>query len=259
MSRTRSTASSLRASRQDRDLRQRELAPPAALRRTRAVVAGCGAVGHQVARLLGSMGVSHITLIDFDKVDHVNLAPQLFRPSDVGKYKVDVVAKTIRELNPDVELTVLPRAFQFDDVISDNDPDQDFGENESPPIMDRRLAVFSCVDGMAARADLWKMSRQYAEFWGDTRMSGETGRFLTSVGRKQVDEPDTYTGTLYSDDDPELTRGSCTSRSLNCTAMILAGVIVHQFTLFLRGFPTVEDKMFNIKTSEIFDSAEVPV
>ena len=60
----------------DRDLRQRDIIPPPALAACHATVIGVGAIGRQVALQLAAIGIPKLTLIDFDVVEPVNLAPQ---------------------------------------------------------------------------------------------------------------------------------------------------------------------------------------
>ena len=48
----------------------------------------------------------------------------------------------------------------------------------------------------------------------------------------------------------EATRGSCTSRSTIYAASIAAGLMVHQFTRWLRGLPADNDTLINLLASE---------
>src|SRR5471032_2524479 len=96
---------------QDRDLRQRDLVPPERLACCAALVIGVGAVGRQVALQLTAMGMMNLTLVDFDTVEVVNLAPQGYAPEDLGQGKVQATAQWCRLLNPD--LLVHPIAERF--------------------------------------------------------------------------------------------------------------------------------------------------
>lgn len=79
-----------------------------ALLNARIFVVGAGGLGSPVLLYLAAAGVKHITLIDDDQIDLSNLQRQvLFTPNDIGKYKVDVAAQRIRELNPDVTTLVI--------------------------------------------------------------------------------------------------------------------------------------------------------
>src|ERR1700678_4309127 len=64
-----------------------------------AVVVGVGALGNEVAKNLALAGLGRLILCDFDRVDETNLSRGvLFRSTDVGRMKVDVVAETLRGL-----------------------------------------------------------------------------------------------------------------------------------------------------------------
>ena len=71
--------------------------------RDRIHVIGCGAVGSTVAENLARMGLTRITLYDFDKVESKNIANQMFRDCDIGKDKVDAVAEQLKLINPEIE------------------------------------------------------------------------------------------------------------------------------------------------------------
>ena len=55
----------------DRDIRQRDLVPPARLAMVQAMVIGVGSVGRQVALQLAALGVPAMTLFDDDRVGRV--------------------------------------------------------------------------------------------------------------------------------------------------------------------------------------------
>ena len=68
---------------------------------------GVGGIGCAVANYLAGSGVGHIILSDFDTVDETNLARQLlYTPADVGQRKVDVAARRLLDLNPDIRVSV---------------------------------------------------------------------------------------------------------------------------------------------------------
>lgn len=71
--------------------------------RSRIHIIGCGAVGSTVAENLVRMGLTRITLYDFDKVESKNIANQMFRECDIGKEKVDAVAEQLKLINPEIE------------------------------------------------------------------------------------------------------------------------------------------------------------
>jgi len=66
-------------------------------------IIGCGSVGSTLAELLVRYGLKKITLYDFDTVEPVNLANQLFTQSHVGMSKVDALSLILEEINPEIK------------------------------------------------------------------------------------------------------------------------------------------------------------
>ena len=72
----------------------------------RVLVIGCGALGSMVAMQLAGAGIGKIGIADFDTVDISNLQRQFFfKTQETGQSKVEVLEKSIRSLNPDIEIT----------------------------------------------------------------------------------------------------------------------------------------------------------
>jgi molybdopterin/thiamine biosynthesis adenylyltransferase/rhodanese-related sulfurtransferase len=72
-----------------------------------ALLIGAGGLGSPAALYLAAAGVGRIGLCDFDRVDLSNLQRQvLYGTSDVGAPKMEVAARRLHELNPDVEIVV---------------------------------------------------------------------------------------------------------------------------------------------------------
>lgn len=65
-------------------------------------IIGCGSVGSTVAELLARLGVTKLTLYDFDKVEAKNIANQMFVAQDIHSYKIDAVKRMIQAINPEV-------------------------------------------------------------------------------------------------------------------------------------------------------------
>ena len=75
-------------------------------------VVGCGAIGNEVIKNLTLLGVGRIDVYDFDTIEIHNLTRSiLFRESDIGKYKSDVVAQRAMELDPNIKVKSFPGEF----------------------------------------------------------------------------------------------------------------------------------------------------
>lgn len=75
------------------------------LKNSRVAVFGIGGVGGYIVEALVRSGVGEIDLIDDDKVCLTNINRQIIATrSTVGRYKVDVAAERIADINPDVKV-----------------------------------------------------------------------------------------------------------------------------------------------------------
>lgn len=87
------------------------------LRRAHVLVVGVGGVGAYAAEMLCRAGVGHLTMVDADTVQPTNLNRQLpALHSTLGLPKAEVLAARLRDINPDVELTVMT-VFLKDELI----------------------------------------------------------------------------------------------------------------------------------------------
>ena len=113
-------------------------------RTSKVVVVGLGNIGSNTVQLLAGIdGVDGVTLIDHDHYDTSNLYKQRIGPKDVGKQKVDVQARALRKLAPD--LTVAAWACPFAAV---------------PLGRLRDSVILACVDSRIARQSI-----NQAAFW----------------------------------------------------------------------------------------------
>lgn len=211
----------------DRDLRQRDLVPPEALARSDCTVIGVGAIGRQVALQLAAMGVPRLQLIDFDTVEAVNLASQGYLHDDLGRPKVHATADLCQQIYPMLDVVVVNDRYKRSRHEVGN-------------------TVFCCVDSIETRGLIWNSLCDRVQFFCDGRMSGEVIRVLTVAGEHGREH---YPTTLFNPG--EAFRGACTSRSTIYTANIAAGLMVQQFTRWLRRLPTDNDLQFNLLSSEL--------
>ncbi len=74
------------------------------LAQARVLVLGVGGVGGYVAEALARAGVGHLVLVDGDRVEATNCNRQLAAlTSTLGRFKAEVVAERLREINSDGE------------------------------------------------------------------------------------------------------------------------------------------------------------
>lgn len=217
----------------DRDIRQREIVPPEKLAATHVIVIGVGAIGRQVAVQLAAVGVSSLELIDHDIVGVENLATQAYWPADIGRAKVAATAELCHRINPQMKLLLREERFRRSMARELCDPG-------------KSVVIFCCVDSITTRALIWESVKDQVDLFVDGRMSAETIRVLVS---DQPAEDRYYTTTLFATE--RAYAGSCTAKSTVYTASIAAGLMISQFTRWLRGLPVDRDIMLNLLAAEL--------
>lgn len=79
------------------------------LRNSHVLVVGLGGVGAYAAEMICRAGVGKMTIVDADTVQPSNINRQLpALHSVIGRPKAEVLAERFRDINPDLELTLLP-------------------------------------------------------------------------------------------------------------------------------------------------------
>lgn len=81
------------------------------------LVVGLGGVGGICAEMIARAGVGKMTIVDADTVDLSNTNRQIpALHSTAGKLKTEVMADRIRDINPIIDLTVLPIYIKEDET-----------------------------------------------------------------------------------------------------------------------------------------------
>ncbi len=210
----------------ERYSRQRDIVPPERLEACAATVIGVGAVGRQVALQLTAMGIPWLQLIDFDTVEESNIASQGYCESDLGRPKTDATAQACWRINSSLHIHTVCDRFKRSSDIGD--------------------MVFCCVDSIETRRLIWEAVIDRCNFFSDGRMSAEVLRVLTACDTASREH---YPTTLFAAG--EAHTGACTAKSTIYTANIAAGLMLSQFTQWLRGLPAEPDIMLNLLTSEM--------
>ena len=159
------------------------------LRDARVLVVGLGGVGAYAAEMLCRAGVGHLTLVDADTVQPTNLNRQLpALHSTLGRSKAEVLAERFRDINPEVELNVLPvflKDEQIPELLDTNRFDfvVDAIDTLAPKChliaeaLRRRLKIVSSM-GAGAKSDITQI--RFADIW-DTYHCG-----LSKAVRKRL-------------------------------------------------------------------------
>jgi sulfur carrier protein ThiS adenylyltransferase len=209
----------------DRFARQQDLVPHERLAETAITVIGIGAIGRQVALQLAAIGAAKLQLVDFDRVETTNITTQGYRLADLGRNKVDATAAHCTELSEQIAVEVVADRFR--------------------PKLAIGSAVFCCVDSISAREAIWRSVRDRCQFWCDGRMLAEVIRVLAASDPGSREH---YGSTLFAQSEAQA--GSCTSQSTIYAAGIAAGLMVHQFTRWLRRLALDWDTTLNLLAGE---------
>lgn len=87
------------------------------LRESCFAVAGCGGIGGYSAEQLVRLGVGHLKIADFDNFETHNLSRQYASSTlNIGKNKAEVLAKNLKEINPELKLDVFTKGVQAENA-----------------------------------------------------------------------------------------------------------------------------------------------
>ena len=210
----------------ERYSRQRDIVPAERLAACRATVIGVGAIGRQVALQLTAMGIPWLQLTDFDIVEPSNLASQGYLEKDLGRLKVDATSDLCRQINTKMEIQAVPERFRRSMRIGN--------------------VVFCAVDSIDTRRLIWDSVKDNVNCFVDGRMSAEVLRILTAC---DFESRKHYPTTLFNADEAFV--GPCTAKTTIYCANIAAGLMVAQFTKYLRQLPIDCDIQLNLLASEL--------
>lgn len=88
------------------------------LRQKHVLVVGLGGVGAYAAEMIARAGVGRMTIVDGDTVSNSNINRQLpALHSQVGKPKTEVMAARLRDINPDIDLTVVSEFIRDERMV----------------------------------------------------------------------------------------------------------------------------------------------
>ena len=161
----------------------------ARLQSAHVVVVGLGGVGAYAAEMICRAGVGRMTIVDADTVQITNLNRQLpAMHSTLGMFKADVLEARFKDINPDLELKVLPVFLKDENIPDLLDADEydfivDAIDTLSPKCyliyhaLQRRIKIVSSM-GAGAKSDITQV--RFADLW-DTYHCG-----LSKAVRKRL-------------------------------------------------------------------------
>ena len=146
------------------------------VRDAKVMVVGAGALGNEVLKNLALLNVGNILIVDYDTIEFANLSRSvLFREKDCegGKLKADVAAERIKEMNPNVKVTV---------INGDISCDVGYG------ILRRMDVVIGCLDNRLARRNINRACYRTQKKWIDGAIENLMGQAIAYVPGKSCYE-----------------------------------------------------------------------
>lgn len=144
------------------------------LRKSHVLVVGLGGVGAYAAEMICRAGVGKMTIVDADTVQPSNINRQLpATHSVIGRLKAEVLAERFKDINPDLELKVLPVYLKDEAIPELLDSDRfdfvvDAIDTVAPKCyliyyaLQRKLKIISSM-GAGAKKDITQV--RFADLW----------------------------------------------------------------------------------------------
>lgn len=170
-----------------------------ALGEARVIIFGVGGVGSWCAEGLVRSGVTHITLVDSDRVCITNVNRQLMAtPSTVGQVKVEVLKSRLLAINPKAEIEAIQKIYSAETRDEFGMENYDYIIDAIDSLKDkadlilhatRTPATFFCSMGAALKIN--PQGVKVAEFWN------VRGCPLGAALRKKFKKNHTYPGHKF--------------------------------------------------------------
>lgn len=117
------------------------------LSQAKVAVFGIGGVGSYVVESLARIGVGHLVLIDFDNIVPSNINRQIHaHTGTIGQLKVDAMAKRVKLINPDCEVTSIAKLYNAettDEILTD---DIDYVVDAIDMVSSKLLLIEQCKE-----------------------------------------------------------------------------------------------------------------
>ncbi|MEN8251236.1 MAG: molybdopterin-synthase adenylyltransferase MoeB [Bacteroidota bacterium] len=206
------------------------------LKKSKVLVVGAGGLGSPLLSYLTAAGVGTIGIIDYDLVELSNLQRQLlFTENDIGKPKLHVAVKKLKELNPHVNFVLYDDKLTSDnalEIIKEYDLVADGSDN----FPTRYLVNDACVilDKPNVYASIYQFEGQVSVF-----------NFFNNVGERGPNYRDFYPTPPPPDTVPNCAEGGV----LGVLAGIVGSLQANEVIKLLTGIgTTLSGKLFIIDT-----------
>ena len=188
------------------------------LRQKKVAIIGLGGVGSYVLEALARAGIGHLILADYEKIEESNINRQiLVLHSTVGKYKTEVALERVKDINPDIKVTV-HNVFVSKDNIKDIIPlDCDYVIDAIDTVSSKidiivyakknGINIISCMGtgnkidntgfkiAPVEKTDTCPLARKVRKILSSEGITGVD--VLYSVSKNQVSDPNLISGISY--------------------------------------------------------------
>lgn len=178
---------------------------------------GAGGIGTHVLLALIELGVSEVHVWDDDVVSAHNRPNQfIYNKSDIGKFKVEGMARFVEAQNFDIELILhTERVSEKTDLAG---------------------IVISGVDSLESRKSIWRAvqaSDLFISLYIDARLGGEEVHLMT-IDPSDPQQVELYMRTLPTAEPKDL---SCVTRENPHSALGVAQMVSTNLSLYFKGEP----------------------
>ncbi len=111
------------------------------------LVLGCGGVGGYVVEALARSGIGQIIIVDYDVVEESNINRQIIAlESTIGKYKIDVLEKRIKDINKECNIIKIDKFIDKDNYLELFDYKIDFFVDCCDTVVVKKLVMKECLE-----------------------------------------------------------------------------------------------------------------
>lgn len=194
-------------------------------------IIGAGAIGSFTTLMLAKMGITNITVYDYDTVSIENMSCQFYRFSDIGKPKVEALRSLVMDFTG-VAITAVNGPWTPEHIN---------------PL---KGIVIAAADSMEARRDIFEHCRKdYRVDWFiDSRLGAESA-LLYIMNAQRPEDQKAYNATLYMDANAVQER--CTAKATIYCTNLLAGQVVKGVKNLITRQPYPRITMWNVTENSI--------
>ena len=168
----------------------------------RVIIFGVGGVGSWCAESLVRSGITHLTIVDSDRVCITNINRQLMATSKtIGQVKVEALKERLLSINPQAEITALQQIFTAETADSFDIGSYDYIIDAIDSLKDKALLILMATQfysSMGAALKLDPTRIKTAEFW---KVQGDPlARALRKRFKRDGQYPKRKFQCVYSDE-----------------------------------------------------------